>query len=515
MNYLPPPLNDSASAAVKKADTTLHGIQVALAQATRPIDYYVHRRIHDNPQVNEIDLHILFASTMRVLLKARRPHIQQETREAPQDSQALSRAPAIWYEKRPPHLTTTPRSQIFAVKAAALEGDLNRSHVRPPDRGPPRDVPLCMGQNYGQPLGPQNRRERIADCVQEEGTNGEGFGGEPIKYFCRAGPIGWPKVIQAWPVSTKRLERFDNEAATQTAVEWTSAADAPPAVIQEEDGRRRTFRTDGGSRLATIKERDRTGENTEPGILQHLVCNSKEDRGTQTSPGLEESESSRKRAELQDGIIDIDLSPNSQKGFNDFPGSGGCVHAHPDPRILQKLHPLLLEWTVLPVPIDMGEVNGNQNNCVPRRPTHSRRIEGPMFVEYGPGVSQAPRAWVRNQAGEISNYSVRVHNPPGYDNQFLRDDTEGTFFQGQGPPKGSCKDFESGINDIEIPFQLYRQSTSDVDSITAWPINVEETIRVEEQISFEDEFMDIDCYTDRAGSPESVILGTQIEGMER
>ncbi|OMJ21183.1 hypothetical protein AYI69_g5932, partial [Smittium culicis] len=35
MNYLPPPLNDSASAAVKKADTTLHGIQVALAQATR------------------------------------------------------------------------------------------------------------------------------------------------------------------------------------------------------------------------------------------------------------------------------------------------------------------------------------------------------------------------------------------------------------------------------------------------------------------------------------------------
>ncbi|OMJ15567.1 hypothetical protein AYI69_g8142, partial [Smittium culicis] len=147
--------------------------------------------------------------------------------------------------------------------------------------------------------------------------------------------------------------------------------------------------------------------------------------------------------------------------------------------------------------------------------SQSRRIGGPMFVEYGPGVSQAPRAWVQNQVGEISNYSIKVHNPPGYDNQFPRDDTEGTFAQGQGPPKGSCKDFESGINDIEMPFQLYRKSTSDVDSITAWPINVEETIRVEEQMSFEDEFMDIDCYTDRAGSPESVILGTKIEGMER
>ncbi|OMJ30032.1 hypothetical protein AYI69_g436 [Smittium culicis] len=68
MNYQPPPLNDSASTAVKKADACLHGIQVALAQATRPIDYYVHRRIQENPQITEDDPHILFANTMRVLL---------------------------------------------------------------------------------------------------------------------------------------------------------------------------------------------------------------------------------------------------------------------------------------------------------------------------------------------------------------------------------------------------------------------------------------------------------------
>ncbi|OMJ27375.1 hypothetical protein AYI69_g3189 [Smittium culicis] len=68
MKYLSPPLKDSASTAVKKADTTLHGIQVALAQAARSIDYCVHRRVQDNPELTIDDQNIVFANTMRVLL---------------------------------------------------------------------------------------------------------------------------------------------------------------------------------------------------------------------------------------------------------------------------------------------------------------------------------------------------------------------------------------------------------------------------------------------------------------
>ncbi|PVU87715.1 hypothetical protein BB561_006204 [Smittium simulii] len=51
MNYLPPPLNESASTAVKKADSTLHGIQVALAQATRP--YFVLFVISNAPSASQ------------------------------------------------------------------------------------------------------------------------------------------------------------------------------------------------------------------------------------------------------------------------------------------------------------------------------------------------------------------------------------------------------------------------------------------------------------------------------
>ncbi|OMJ24042.1 hypothetical protein AYI70_g1851 [Smittium culicis] len=68
MNYLSPPLNDSASAVVKKADTTLHRIQVSLDHATCSIGYYTNLIIQESPKVNEIDPHILFNSNMRVLM---------------------------------------------------------------------------------------------------------------------------------------------------------------------------------------------------------------------------------------------------------------------------------------------------------------------------------------------------------------------------------------------------------------------------------------------------------------
>ncbi|OMJ12220.1 hypothetical protein AYI70_g9254 [Smittium culicis] len=50
MDYQPQLLNDSYSTAAKKDDITLNVIQVDLAQATRLIDYYVHRRIQETSE---------------------------------------------------------------------------------------------------------------------------------------------------------------------------------------------------------------------------------------------------------------------------------------------------------------------------------------------------------------------------------------------------------------------------------------------------------------------------------
>ncbi|OMJ14704.1 hypothetical protein AYI70_g7726 [Smittium culicis] len=68
MNYIPRPLNDSASSAMKKAESVPYGIILFLAQATLPIDYYFNRRIQETPGINTaLDSEVTFDSTMHNL----------------------------------------------------------------------------------------------------------------------------------------------------------------------------------------------------------------------------------------------------------------------------------------------------------------------------------------------------------------------------------------------------------------------------------------------------------------
>ncbi|OMJ09934.1 hypothetical protein AYI69_g10446 [Smittium culicis] len=65
--YSPPPLNDEAPYIIKKMNTSYYSIQSFLAQATRPVDFYVHQLL----QLDEVppdDPRIMFASTMSILL---------------------------------------------------------------------------------------------------------------------------------------------------------------------------------------------------------------------------------------------------------------------------------------------------------------------------------------------------------------------------------------------------------------------------------------------------------------
>ncbi|OMJ20936.1 hypothetical protein AYI70_g3783 [Smittium culicis] len=80
MNYTPPPLNDTASSTVKKTDSAFYGIQLALAQAARPIDYSVHRQVQENKRMDISEgLEIIFASTMRALLSKIASTVTQAT----------------------------------------------------------------------------------------------------------------------------------------------------------------------------------------------------------------------------------------------------------------------------------------------------------------------------------------------------------------------------------------------------------------------------------------------------
>ncbi|OMJ28268.1 hypothetical protein AYI69_g2267 [Smittium culicis] len=68
MIYTPPPINDAATAPIKKLDTAYYNVQSFLAQATRSVDYYVHQLLQDEPEAPNNEPRFLFASTMRLPL---------------------------------------------------------------------------------------------------------------------------------------------------------------------------------------------------------------------------------------------------------------------------------------------------------------------------------------------------------------------------------------------------------------------------------------------------------------
>ncbi|OLY81867.1 hypothetical protein AYI68_g4021, partial [Smittium mucronatum] len=82
MHYIPPALNDTASTAVKKVDTTLYGIQSTLANITRPIDFYIYKKVQSSPEGNQPeDPDIKFALEMRLLLADVASGITQSRRD--------------------------------------------------------------------------------------------------------------------------------------------------------------------------------------------------------------------------------------------------------------------------------------------------------------------------------------------------------------------------------------------------------------------------------------------------
>ncbi|OMJ09659.1 hypothetical protein AYI69_g10562 [Smittium culicis] len=69
ISYNPPQLKESAFHTVKKADSFIYRIQLALAQSTRPIENYVHHQIQNTSVINSDEgPEVIFASRMRVHL---------------------------------------------------------------------------------------------------------------------------------------------------------------------------------------------------------------------------------------------------------------------------------------------------------------------------------------------------------------------------------------------------------------------------------------------------------------
>ncbi|OMJ26488.1 Pol polyprotein [Smittium culicis] len=128
MNYILPPLNDSASSADKKAESILYGILLALVQATRPIDYYAHLRIQESGGINTAyDSEVTSASTMRDLLAEIAENATQARLDNPHKGLNLSGKPNQLFESDNKPLTGQEAFDVLISKKSVVK----RQRVQP------------------------------------------------------------------------------------------------------------------------------------------------------------------------------------------------------------------------------------------------------------------------------------------------------------------------------------------------------------------------------------------------
>ncbi|OMJ24706.1 hypothetical protein AYI70_g1395, partial [Smittium culicis] len=354
MNYTPPPLNDTASSTVEKTDSILYEIQLALAQATRPIDYYVHRRIQENPGMDTAeDTEIIFACTMRALLaeiaaivtQARldnlhkgldllgkptqlvesenKPLIDQEALDA-----LIAKKPAAKRQRSQPfrkrrqsttskesYNSDTVTSPNTAAETTAEVNhrtpDCHRGSTRVPSRGPSRYVQFGMVQTDGQPMGSEHSVEGIQNPLHEPKISDVGQGA----------PAPCPRDRPYGPI-----------------------ADVSPASVQTEAELGVQRSSEEGSRIITDEASHIRNPTTRSRILQPTVHDPEEDWRPPTCSRPPEAESLCGRAELQDGDAEADMQNDPSEGLPDVTRPSGCFHTHPGLQAVPKVPPLSLEW---------------------------------------------------------------------------------------------------------------------------------------------------------------------------
>ncbi|PWA01876.1 hypothetical protein BB558_001992 [Smittium angustum] len=566
MNYQPPPLNDSASSAVKKADSILYGIQVALAQATRPIDYYVHRRIQEDPKPTEDDPHIALATTMRILLSdiaatvtqdrldnlhkgmelPGKPHqlVESDTKPLmnPENTPALSWAPAVC------HPNGYQQQHCNGAESPSCTGYYSDQHAQQPPatrkfsrKGPRPGKGVTIETRQDPPVGGRLAMFRTAwskltDSRWVQGIVSKGF---QIPFKNPETPEPCPlarktKSLHGAEISTP-ASKFPRTLADFTDGPFRSAADFPPTQIQAEIEPGSQQGIDRRSSYAAGKESHRGNSAADIRILQSAIYNPKEDWRPSTGARPKEAQPTRGRAEFQDGDPIFHLQNDQTERLLDFSGPPGRIHAYTDLQGMQKVSSFSLErkgipissatvWTIAEssdihqgasTSTSMGQIKRNSNLGIPRRLVNHGGVQGDVYDQYTISLLQTLGAWVQDQRREIINNAISIHYSPRNGNQHQVHVTQGPSNQDTRPQTRSQQAIEGWPNDVEMFSELHRESPINVSSTSSGPTYATPTIGTEEQLIVNGENMDVDSNLDGSSYPKPTVLEEPTKVMER
>ncbi|OMJ27816.1 hypothetical protein AYI69_g2739, partial [Smittium culicis] len=528
INYIPPPLSNSASSAVKKADTVMYEIQLALAQATRPIDYYVHRRIQETPG-NNTALSLKSHNLHKGLDLPGRPTQLVESDTKPlMDQEALdtlmSKKPVVKRQRVQPFRrsqqntipmdtyssnTATVQSTNAATTAEANSSNSTadrQSNFRGRGRGRGRVTQYRPKTAHQTPT----LSLRYRGFRYENSVYGRIFAGNDID--STVPPVSKGAFLA--PFETGGTWRAPEVPAPSVSPS-NSTADVPSTSVQEEVKPKDQQSSDRRSRFLTIEESYRRDSTEGSRLLQPTFHDHKED--WRPRPVLD----FRK-------LIQHVEEQNFKMMTLAYPR---CVHAYTSIQELQEVSPLSLERPMLPVPrptiraitepvgiyqdstpsSGMGQNLKDARLGLPRRSSDNWGNEGGVCSNHTLDILQALGAWIQGQRREIVYLPIPVYHTPGYGYQYKENDPQGSVNQGQGSSTGGKQATERWDDDIEMSRELYWESSVNVDCTAAGSPYASPTSRTKESINADAEIMDIDSNPDETCHSEPIIPEEQTE----
>ncbi|OMJ16534.1 hypothetical protein AYI69_g7810 [Smittium culicis] len=431
MNYSPPPLNERITSAAKKTNTTLYGIQIALAQANRPLENFVYRKYKEDSKTAKKDEGVALASAMRLILASIATNISQIRMENKLLNKAISTTKPVkkarlrksfqmrqQYDSYRFLSSSTTTAQIIQSGKGKWQGERKREPLcflpSPPVGDLPQNVQESLGATHGQLVGQKNCREGVHDSIHEPET--------------------------------------------------APTTDKSSSLVQEEAESGSQSGTDRGNSLPIIQESNRGGRSIKPEVLKPTLLYPQEDRAAEASLGFKKSEQVCSGKELQDGVSQLYLQVNHEEGLHDVHRSEIRLPPHPDTQILSKVLKFRLKWPTFPVQSTastlLGTENGDQNSSLLGRSLDYRRNKGTMQAVYHRGPEQAHEAWVPGKLRKIGYSADTNDKSPGNDHKLPRDDSQGAKGKGPGTPSRSCKNTECRAENAQGTGELHWKSSS-------------------------------------------------------
>ncbi|OMJ12082.1 hypothetical protein AYI69_g9571 [Smittium culicis] len=467
MIYTPPPINDAATAPIKKLDTAYYIVQAFLAQATMPVVYYVHQFLQDEPEAPTNDPRFLFASTMRLILSEACTLLTQARLDNLNSGLNLpGRHPQLNLSSNEPLMDPAVLSELMATKKPTKSGrkKLFRGRQQQADsETAPKTVTIAA-------TAPVTNQTNLADGSNQQFANYKGG--------FRGGRGGY---------ATSR----NNRQWILSTIEQTPATDPASQVEHETHGAQISQDHDVGDCGSAVEKGNREGIPAITWILLEYIHGSKEIRGTSSCSRHEATERTPEDDTLQKGISDVHHQDDPQEGLLEVLALSMERESIPvpDPTIWDV--PITAVFYQNPPSSNtMGSPARDKNFRLPGLPFDNGVVKRKIFEINNVCFEKIGPTRLQNQQIKIIFSAHSVHSAPRYEDQNQVHDASGTRKQGPRPPENSNRNDKS------------RDDSGDTSGAPEAP----QTYGVEDQLFKGKPEMRIDSHNNGASIRESDLL---------